>query len=66
MANLVAPNVFLQWSSNAWAGAPRAPDGDDDASPDGGGYLLEWQSSTAPPVVCIFFLKLPEAIRTRT
>ena len=49
LATLVAPNVFLNWSSNTWQGAPN------EASAASGGsnaaYEIEWESSTAPPVV---------------
>lgn len=45
VAALVSPNVFLNWSGNAWAGEPRQADGS---------YELKWSSSTAPPVLAPF------------
>ena len=44
VAALVAPNVFLNWSGNAWPGSARGAAG-------AAGWALEWASSTAPPVV---------------
>lgn len=48
MARLVAPNVFLSWGTNSWEGAPNAE------SANSSTYEIEWDSSTAPPVVSPF------------
>ena len=44
MARLLAPNVFLEWTSHYWPSSPRQ-------AGEAGTYQIKWSSSTAPPVV---------------
>eukprot|EP00750_Incisomonas_marina_P027163 INCI6147.7.p1 GENE.INCI6147.7~~INCI6147.7.p1 ORF type:complete len:364 (-),score=43.10 INCI6147.7:294-1385(-) len=44
MSHLVAPNVFLNWTSNVWESHPAGLQGQTD-------YNLAWSSSTSPPVI---------------
>ena len=44
LGRLLAPNVFLEWTSHYWPSSPRQP-------ADAGTYEIKWSSSTAPPVV---------------
>jgi hypothetical protein len=45
ISRLVAPNVFLNWSTNVWPSHPTAPL---DMQTD---YNLAWSSSTSPPII---------------
>ena len=47
LGRLLAPNVFLDWTSHYWPSSPRQPD-------PSSTYQIKWSSSTAPPVVSPF------------